>query len=249
MKKYTWKPDLPDHRDYNFSDLAKAVTVPPAKVDLRSQLSPVEDQGQLGSCTANALVGAMEYNENCASPSTFVDLSRLFIYWNERSIEGTVGTDSGAMIRDGIKSLASFGVCKEATWPYNIAKFRAKPTSKCFTEAKVFKISSYYRVDSTDANQMRLALANGNPFVFGFSVYDSFESATVATTGILNIPAKTEKLLGGHAVLAVGYDDATQCFLVRNSWGSNWGQSGYFTIPYAYLTNRNLADDLWVIIK
>jgi C1A family cysteine protease len=243
MKRYNWEPDLPDQRDYAYKPTVGAI---PRKMDLRKLCSPVEDQGNLGSCTGNALVGAMEVLENLGK-TTFVDLSRLFVYYNERVIEGTVRQDSGAMIRDGVKTLAKMGVCKEQLWPYNIAKFKSKPTKGCFSEGLSRKVSVYSRLETTD--DMRNCLASGFPFVFGFSVYDSFESDEVAKTGTVPMPGKKEKLLGGHAVLAVGYDDDSKRFIVRNSWGSGWGDKGYFTIPYAYLANRNLSDDFWQIKK
>ena len=242
-RRYTWKPDIPDQRDYKYKKVKVAL---PTKVDLRTQCSPVEDQGQLGSCTANALVGALEFLE-LKNKVSFSDLSRLFVYYNERLIENTVNSDSGAMIRDGIKTLASQGVCSEPEWPYVITKFKSKPTSKCYTDALGHKISLYQRLNTL--SDMKNCLAAGVPFVFGFTVYDSFESSTVAKTGVVNLPAKTEKVLGGHAVCAVGYDDSTNRFIVRNSWGTSWGQKGYFTIPYDYLANRNLSDDFWQIQK
>lgn len=245
MRNYKWLPDLPDHRDYTFSDLKVDVKLPPS-VNLQSFCSPVEDQGQLGSCTGNAIVGAMECLENIEKQK-FIDLSRLYVYYNERAMEGTIKTDSGAQIRDGIKTLTVNGVCTEILWPYNISKFKNKPTVKCYTDGATRKVTSYYRIDTL--SDMQNCLASGFPFVFGFSVYTSFESDTVAKTGIVNLPAKGEKLLGGHAVLCVGYDNSTQRFLVRNSWGSSWGQKGYFTIPYTYLTNRNLSDDFWTVKK
>jgi C1A family cysteine protease len=243
MKKYHWLPDLPDNRDFVYKHSYASL---PTRIDLRSCCSPVEDQGNLGSCTGNAIVGAMECLENIGKQH-FVDLSRLFVYYNERAMEGTIRQDAGASIRDGVKSLANLGVCTEPLWPYNISKFRYKPTIKCFHDGLTRKITSYSRINTL--SDMKNCLASKFPFVFGFSVYDGFESDAVAKTGIVNLPAKGEKLLGGHAVLCVGYDDATQRFLVRNSWGSGWGQKGYFTIPYAYLINRNLSDDFWTIRK
>jgi C1A family cysteine protease len=188
----------------------------------------------------------MECLENIEKQS-FTDLSRLFVYYNERVMEGTVRQDAGASIRDGIKTLVQKGVCTEALWPYDISKYKVKPTAECFYNGATRKVVTYSRIETL--LDMQNCLAAGFPFVFGFSVYDSFESATVAQTGIVNLPAKGEKLLGGHAVLCVGYDNATQRFLVRNSWGTGWGQQGYFTMPYAYLTNRNLSDDFWTIRK
>jgi C1A family cysteine protease len=240
MKKYHWIPDLPDYRDFSY---IHAAITPPSKVDLSPHCSPVEDQGQLGSCTGNAIVGAMEFLE---FPSgKMINLSRLFVYYNERAMEGTINQDAGAQIRDGIKTLNVNGVCNEVLWPYDIKRFMFKPSKNCYTDGLTRKISVYSRLNTLA--DMQNCLAAGFPFVFGFSVYDGFESASVAKTGIVNLPAKGEKLLGGHAVLCVGYDNSTQRFLVRNSWGSGWGMKGYFTIPYSYLANRNLSDDFWQV--
>jgi C1A family cysteine protease len=172
--------------------------------------------------------------------------SRLFIYYNERDIEGTVDSDSGAQIRDGIKSIASQGDCPENEWSYDISKFAQKPPQKCYADALKHKAVQYQRITRT-LNQMKGCLASGYPFVFGFTVYDSFESEEVAKTGQLNMPSAGENVVGGHAVLAVGYDDTQNRFIVRNSWGSSWAMKGYFTMPYRYLLDQNLSDDLWTV--
>jgi C1A family cysteine protease len=243
-KWYGWLPDLPDYRDYLYSAIAPRLATLPKQVDLRSKCSPVENQGALGSCTANALIGAVEFLER-KDGVPFVDLSRLFVYYNERVIEGSVREDSGAFLRDGIKSLAKQGVCPEKQWPYRLAAFARKPARVCYTAARKHQITSYHRITTTD--EMRICLADGFPFVFGFTVYSAFESDAVAQSGVLNMPAKAEQVVGGHAVLAVGYDDTAQRFFARNSWGTDWGRQGYFTIPYAYLADRNLSDDFWTI--
>jgi C1A family cysteine protease len=243
-KWYGWLPDLPDQRDFPYSAIAPKLLRLPPKVDLRSKCSPVENQGNLGSCTANALVGALEFLE-LKDRAPFVDLSRLFVYYNERVIEGTVDQDSGAFLRDGIKSLAKQGVCPEKQWPYQIRDFEKKPTRACYTAATKHQITSYHRITTTD--EMRTCLAEGFPFVFGFTVYSAFESDAVASSGVLNLPAQDEQVVGGHAVACVGYDDNKQRFIARNSWGADWGQQGYFSIPYTYLGNQNLADDFWTI--
>jgi C1A family cysteine protease len=160
-------------------------------------------------------------------------------------MEGTVGEDSGAAIRDGVKSLVNLGVCGEKSWPYNIAKFTQKPTPACYKEATNHQVISYHRILSLQ--EMRQCLAEGYPFVFGFTVYSAFESPAVAKTGRLNVPKPAEKSLGGHAVCAVGYDDAAKRVLVRNSWGADWGLGGYFTMPYDYISSSNLADDFWTL--
>jgi C1A family cysteine protease len=245
MKKhYGWIPDLPDHRDHLFASRPKPKLALPRAVDLRSICSPIENQGQLGSCTANALAGALEFLQRKDGVS-FQDVSRLFIYFNERTLENTITTDSGAMLRDGIKTLADFGVCSEVLWPYTISRFASKPTPSCYKAAKTHQITSYTRLETTD--DMRTCLAAGFPFVFGFTVYESFESTQVARTGIAPLPKLGESTLGGHAVMAVGYDDARKRFLCRNSWGTQWGLEGYFWIPYAYLGDRRLSDDFWTI--
>jgi C1A family cysteine protease len=215
-------------------------------MDLRTKCPPVYDQGQLGSCSANAIGAAMEFDEMKQSfPNVFVP-SRLFIYYNERVIEGTVNTDSGAQIRDWIKSISTFGDCPETLWPYDITKFTQKPPQTCYAQAKKYQAVQYQRL-TQDLNQFKGCLASGYPFVFGFTVYESFESQQVAQTGHVPMPSSGEKTVGGHAVLAVGYDDANQWFLVRNSWGTGWGMAGYFTIPYAYPLNSNLSSDLWTV--
>jgi C1A family cysteine protease len=161
-------------------------------------------------------------------------------------MENSVSSDAGAQIRDGIKSITTQGDCPETEWPYDIAKFTNKPTAQCYKDAIKYTTVQYQRVPQI-LNQMKGCIASGYPFVFGFSVYTGFETELVAQTGEVHIPSAKERLLGGHAVVAVGYDDSTQRFIVRNSWGESWGIKGYFTLPYAYLTDSNLADDLWTL--
>lgn len=242
-RNYGWKPDLPDHRDLCYALQAPKIELP-TYVDLRPSCSAVEDQGNLGSCTAQALVGNLELLEFKANIK-FEDLSRLFVYYNERVIEKSTSQDSGAYLRTGIKTLISQGVCSEKSWPYNIKKFTKKPTTKCYSEAKMHTIKKYMRINSLQ--EMLQCLAEGFPFVFGFSVYDYFESDTMAVTGVLKMPKSNESLLGGHAVCAVGYNQKKKMLLIRNSWGINWGLKGYFWMPYEYVTNRDLSDDFWTI--
>lgn len=253
-----WVPDIPDHRDWHYFEhhLLKVDHLP-ISVDLRSQMPSVVDQGQIGSCTANALSGALGFLESqalrnkIASPeefnsNTYVPFSRLFIYYNERMIERDVMDDGGAQIRDGIKTLAQYGGCDENIWTYDHSKLFVKPTDPCYSEAAQHKISSYYRVNP-NIYEIKHALANGFPIVFGFTVYSSFESSEVAATGIMPVPQPNEEVEGGHAVLMVGYDDKTQRVIVRNSWGTSWGDKGYFYMPYSVASNPNLCDDFWVI--
>jgi C1A family cysteine protease len=218
----------------------------PARIDLRPHCPPVLDQGELGSCTANAIANAHRFDQMKQGVQADFPPSRLFIYYNERVMEGTVKSDAGAQIRDGIKTLVNSGVCPEAFWPYDIAKFASKPPVRAYREAAKHQALAYQRlVRSLD--QMKGCLAAGYPFVFGFSVYESFESAEVARSGRMPMPAPGEKQLGGHAVLAVGYDDTRQCLVVMNSWSAKWGAKGYFYMPYAYLTNAGLTDDFWTV--
>jgi len=246
IQRYGWIHDLPDHRDHLYAAPMATLGMLPSKVDMRGHCPPVYDQGQLGSCTANAIAGAMEFELMREKAKDVFVPSRLFIYYNERVIEGTVNSDSGAQIRDGIKSVAAQGAPHESLWPYNIAKFTDKPSPASYDDALKHEAASYQRLVQA-TTQMKGCLAAGNPFVFGFTVYASFESPEVAKTGKVPMPAADEQMLGGHAVMAVGYDDTEQRFIVRNSWGAGWGLQGYFTMPYAYLLDKNLASDFWTI--
>lgn len=241
--RYGWKPDLKDHRDKLYRLIRPSIGVP-NKVDLRPQMPPVVDQGQLGSCTANALAGAVEFMElkDKAIPA-YIPLSRLFLYYNERAIEGDINQDGGAQIRDGVKSLNQQGICTEALWPYNISKFADTPDDVSVNDALTRKIVSYHRL--TTFQDMLTCLAEGFPFALGISVYDSFESAEVAKTGIVPMPGSGESVLGGHAVLAVGFDQAEEVFIIRNSWGSDWGMAGYCTIPFSYV--EKIGSDFWTL--
>ncbi len=245
VQRYGWIPDLPDHRDQMYAAPPEFLAALPASVDLRKGCPPVYDQGQLGSCTANAIGSAMEFEQKKQRATSFTP-SRLFIYYNERALEGTVNSDSGAQIRDGMKVVAKMGACPETEWPYNINDFRDKPSSAAYRDAVKSKVMLYQRVSQT-LNQMKGCLASGYPFVFGFTVYESFESPQVARSGHAAMPKSGEQTVGGHAVMAVGYDDQNQWFIVRNSWGTGWGMKGYFTMPYQYLLESNLADDFWTI--
>jgi C1A family cysteine protease len=243
--RYGWIPDLPDARDFLFAASPAVMTSLPTSVNLTSKMPPVYDQGQLGSCTANALGGAFEYDLKKQGRADFMP-SRLFVYYNERVIEGTTSTDSGAQIRDGVKTLAKQGVCQESEWPYDISKFARKPSKACYTDAQAARVASYQRV-AQNLTQLKGCLADGYPVVVGFTVYESFESDAVAKSGVMPMPAPGEKVLGGHAVCAVGYDDKAQRFRMRNSWGTGWGQKGYFTMPYSYLTDPGLSSDFWTL--
>jgi len=251
-----WQRDLPDHRDFLYSaPLAQLKALPP-KVDLRKGFPPIYNQGDLGSCTANAIAGAVQFDRRKAKQKPDFVPSRLFIYYNERAIEHTIHYDSGAQLRDGIKAVAKQGVCPETEWPYvdiappnENAPFPAnapagqKPPTKCYKDAKAYEAASYLRLQQT-LSQTKGCLAEGFPFVFGFTVYEKWYDNP---TPVLPLPGPNESVVGGHAVLAVGYDDSKQLFTFRNSWGASVGDKGYFYMPYAYLTDTSLASDLWTI--
>ena len=240
MRRYAWRPDLPDARDHLLPAPKGGL---PRRVDLRDRCSPVEDQGALGSCTGNAIVGALEFLLLRDGP--LVHLSRLFVYYQERVLEGTVPVDDGAEIRSGVKACRKVGVCEERLWPYRVRRFADRPSESAYKDAAGRRISEYLRV--TTLRGLKRSLADGFPVAFGFTVYASFEGAGTARTGMATMPKAKEKPLGGHAVLAVGYDDDVQMLIVRNSWGPRWGLAGYFLLPYGYVESRGLSDDFWTI--
>lgn len=242
-KIYGWIRDIPDHRDYLYKSIKPKIKLPES-VDLRHFCSTVETQGRLGSCTACAMAGNLEFLDN--KPNfKYSDVSRLFIYYNERALRDNEDYDSGASLRDGIKTLKKTGYCLESLWPYIVSRFDIKPPTRCYIQANLHRIKSYHRIYTL--TEMLVCLAQGYPFVFGFAVYESFQSEQTAKSGKVVMPKKGERMLGGHAVLAVGYDQKEKRFLVRNSWGIKWGMRGYFTMPYEYA--ETLAADFWTIRK
>ena len=246
IQRYGWIHDLPDQRDYLYAAPVMAVEALPASVDLRPQCPPVYDQGQLGSCTGNAIAGAIQFSQMKERLAQTFTPSRLFIYYNERAMEGTVNSDAGGQIRDGVKSVNQQGAPPETDWPYDITKFAEKPPQKAYDDAAQHESVLYQRLTPI-LGQLKGCLASGFPFVLGFVVYESFESQQVAQTGEASLPQAGEQQIGGHAVLAVGYDESQQRFLIRNSWGAGWGMGGYFTLPYPYLLQPTLSSDFWTI--
>jgi C1A family cysteine protease len=245
QKRYGWRPDHPDMRDFLMAvQPAKAL---PRRLSLRAQMPPVYDQGQLGSCTANSIGAILEFNELKQGEPDAATPSRLFIYYNERAMEGTISQDSGAEIRDGIKSVAQLGAPPETAWPYVISKFARRPPAKAYRAARKHQALRYARVAQTDMG-IRNVLAAGYPISFGFTVYESFES-DVGSDGIVPMPEPDESTLGGHAVVAIGYRHIQRqlYFECRNSWGPDWADDGYFWLPAGYVTSHNLARDFWVI--
>jgi C1A family cysteine protease len=258
-----WVPDLPDQRDFTYSAPQAVFKALPPSANLRTKCPPVYNQECLGSCTANAIAGAIQFEQMKQDRKKAFTPSRLFIYYNERAIEGTVSSDSGAQLRDGIKSVAKQGVCTEEEWPYTIgtcniigqdnttgediydtgSAFKYKPPKKCYTDATKYQVLQYQSILNVLA-QMKGCLAEGYPFVFGFTVYESFYN--IGKNGMMPLPAHNEQIAGGHATMAVGYDEKKQVFIIRNSWGTGWGDKGYFYMPYAFITSNNCSD-FWTI--
>jgi C1A family cysteine protease len=245
QKRYGWRVDHPDMRDFLLA--VEPVKTLPAKASLRRQMPPVYDQGDLGSCTANSVGAILEFNQLKQKEADAATPSRLFIYYNERVMEGTADQDSGAEIRDGIKSVAQLGAPPETLWPYDVAKFARKPSAKVYREARKHQAIRYARVQQSTI-ALQNVLASGFPISFGFTVYESFES-DVGSDGIVPMPKPNEQTLGGHAVVAIGYRTirGQLYFECRNSWGPRWADHGYFWLPAAYVTSSSLASDFWVI--
>lgn len=244
VRRMGWKADLPDHRDLVVVMESHRKKDLPKKVDLRPQEHfGVYDQGHLGSCTANALGAAFHFDQ---VKQGFVEFtpSRLFIYFNERAMEGSIDHDAGAYIRDGARSLNQIGCCAESLWPYDEGKFTNRPGDSCYTAAAKNRVKEYARISQT-IEDMKAVLAAGFPFVFGFIVLSSFFK--IDNSGMMTMPRSDDKVQGGHAVCAVGYDDAKQCMIVRNSWSDKWGDKGYFYMPYKYISNSQLANDFWYL--
>jgi len=213
--------------------------------------SPIEDQGSTSSCTGHAIVGALEYNENLLRDQSapFVPLSRLFVYYNERAMEGDPERDEGAEIRDGITSIAQYGVCRESIWPFSMEDLLIKPSQAAYDDAQKFKALSYQRLPQTEAAILHCLALSKQPIVMGIQVFPSFESEQVAKTGFVPMPTWSEQSEGGHAVLCVGANQTTRLFTFRNSWGPDWGDQGYFYLPFEYVLRPDLTWDLWMIEK
>ena len=284
IRRMGWLPDVPSFKDYSeetpevaallaqtampkivalrsqphMADAASGAAPGPAPksmIDLSPYCSPIEDQRDLGSCTANAAVALVEYFEKRTS-GKFLDASRLFVYKTTRNLMGLKG-DTGASIRSTMESLVLFGTPPEAFWPYDIPNFDVEPTSFCYAFAANYEALKYFRLDPNGStgqqvlDRVKNYLLLGFPSMFGFPVYDEFMH--VPKDGKVAFPAPQSKLYGGHAQVAVGFDDNLMigsekgALLVRNSWGENWGLSGYAWMSYKYIT-ASLAQDWWTII-
>ncbi|MCL4439262.1 MAG: cysteine protease [Firmicutes bacterium] len=270
-----WLPDYPDFRDYTpdhqvIKEILGRAKVSaagqaslPASVDLREWCSPVKDQGSLGSCTANAGAGLVEHFERKAF-GRHIDASRLFLYKVTRNLLQSTG-DTGSFIRTTMGALVLFGVPPEEYWPYEAADFDREPPAFCYAFAQNYQAIKYYRLDPPGISgelllkRIKEGLAAGLPQAFGFTVYNSVSQA--GESGMIPFPSPGEKILGGHAMAAVGYNDSikiknnsrggvelTGALLVRNSWGSEWGSGGYGWLPYDYVL-KGLAIDWWSLVK
>ena len=251
IKWYGWKRDIPDFRDMKMMISPMVTAILPRKQINMEFMPEVFNQGAAGSCTGQSAGGACKYILQRQNAKTIFTPSRLFIYYNGRSYEGTTEVDNGSQIRDVIKGIAHFGFCHEETWPYDITMVTTKPSSEAYVEGLTHQALTYARV-SQNLQQLKGCIASGYTFIFGFSVFDSFESDEMSKSGILPMPKASEGMIGGHAVYAFGYDDdyvlpwgAKGVFYIRNSWGENWGLKGNFLMPYDYILNPELAADFW----
>jgi len=247
LKKDKIDPENPLHHLHTF---AAPKSVLPTHVDLRPHCPDVYNQLDLGSCTANAIAAAYEYDQIRQKETGIVTPSRLFVYYNERALENSTSEDAGAAIADGVNCVHTIGVCNESPeqWPYDITKFTIKPPQNLYDIAAKHKTGQFKRI-AQNLTQIKTALAQGLCIVFGITVYESFESETVAQTGNVPMPQADQKCLGGHAIVIVGFDDAKKVFIVRNSWGDSWGDKGYCYFPYQYILDPNLSSDFWAIIN
>lgn len=243
-RRYGWIPSLPDRRVLKYAYHAQMIEILPESVDLRPYCPKIYDQARIGSCTANASAGMAEFLMIKSGKVAFTP-SRLFIYYNERVIEGTIGEDSGASLSDAIKVLTLDGAPRESLWWYNTEKFTVKPNRGIYADGAKHRVTGSMSLNNRNISELKSCLASGYPFMFGVTVYQSFEDNVVERTGMVPLPGLLEKQLGGHALMCVGYDDARGLFIVRNSWGSDWGMGGYCLVPYAYLTDPDMAQDFW----
>ena len=238
-RKYGWIRELPGRtkllRSYSLFHEAAPL---PSFIDLTPKMPSVYDQGQVGSCVGNGVTRCVHFVQmNQPQPS------RLFTYFNARIPENDTDQDGGAQIHDGVQGTVTYGVIPETEWPYDPSKVTMQPSQQCYTDAKKDVVTTYFSLSNDQ--DIKQCLFAGFPVVFGMTVYESFESEVVATTGIVPMPSATEQAIGGHCMVIVGYDDINRQWIVCNSWGTSWGQVGYCRIPYAYIDT--FASDFWTI--
>lgn len=249
VRAYGWRAEFRHVAAMAFDATNFRAVVPkalPPRVSLQADCPKIYDQGKLGSCTANALAAAIEFDLKRTRRKP-VTPSRLYIYWNERAQMGTINDDVGASLQLATAVAKELGCCSETLWPYDIRRYADIPPKAAFVEADHLRLAQSAYLDNTNLYALKSCLAAGVPFVFGLAVYQSFEAPLAAATGLIPLPKRTDTLIGGHALMAIGYDDQSKEFLVRNSWGPRWGIDGYCWIPYDYLTNPQLASDFWAI--
>jgi C1A family cysteine protease len=243
-KHFGWIPDSKDERDRKYS-LKRSVNLL-SKVDFRDRFPRVWNQETLGSCTAHAVGAACLYQDIYDEDSSITVPSLLYIYYMTRALEGSIGIDAGATIRNTVKAVVKFGYPLDDLWPYKISDFSKRPDENVIRSAAREKVSYYERIDR-DLSHIQEVLSRSDPIVLGFTVYDSIYGQDVEKTGVIPIPKKKEKVLGGHAVLACGYDNERQALIIRNSWGEDWGEKGYGYLPFDYISDPKLSADFWTI--
>lgn len=244
IKRYGWRPDVADQRDYQYKATRSQIATLPKEFDLRPFMSKsIKDQKELGACTgfATGLLHAFA----AARQNRKVNSSPLYIYYNARLLEGTVKFDAGAEIRNAIKGISLYGACDEATWPYRVSYFAKRPNGQAYRQGGTRQALVYQRIDNESIELIKARIASGFPVVCGIAVYESFE--LIGSDGRMPIPHRSEQLLGGHAVPLVAYNDRTKRFTARNSWGKSWGDGGDFHIPYSYVGDTTFCDDCWTI--
>ncbi len=264
MSHYGWIRDLPDQRDYILSDVISHISIDfklkrypkegvsalPTSINLLNTMPDVYDQGQIGSCTGNAIAAVIQYDlmkqNEYYEVSHTQQPSRLFLYYNGRYIEGTQSYDCGAQLRDVMKGAVQYGSVSEQSYSYDLSHVTSCPPGAEYVTAKLHKLMQYASIVQTES-VIKTVLASNYPIAFGIVVYSSFETDQVTQTGQVPMPTSSDSSIGGHAVVLIGYDDSTQKFLVRNSWGNSWGMNGYFTLPYEYVLSPGLASDFWVV--
>lgn len=233
------RASLNDWRDFKY----KSTNLPLREaVDFRPWNSPIEDQLHLGSCTGQAVVGAYELMLKKQFPDQFIDLSRLFVYYNARLLEGNVDEDQGAYVKDAIKAVYKYGICSEDLWPYDVELFALPPSITSYEDASLRTIKNYYKVEGL--KNILDAVNAEYPVVASMQVYSNFDNFVTTTNFVLPMPTKTDDLLGGHAVVIVGYDLLKKLILCRNSFGVDWGLEGYFWIPFDYIATE--FSDCWI---